>query len=368
MSRCIPFICALVALSATGADRAWSQARVNPDISAITDMRYVVRDDVAKSLAGSRSTSFEFEELELNYSAYLNPYSRADVFISTGLEGPVEIEEAYATVLRGLPVQARFGKYKLDMGKVNTQHPHQWGWLDTPLMLKSFFGHEGASAPAVNVSRLQPVGDTALTLSANAFQAGFFQHGHGDEADAGADSTSESADAPPEIGYSGRLSAFRSLTDFLHVEAGASYMFATYDPAHNLDAKVGCVDFKLKWRPDTYRSVTFVAEAMRSDREVEDETTEVVSNVIAYGAFSAGEVRFRKRFDVGGFIDWAQDALVDGVETTAGGGYFGFMPVEETLRFSAVYRHETSDLYDGSDNTVTVQVLWAVGPHKPHQF
>jgi len=356
MKQCIFGMCLLALLTGV-VTRSWSQARVNPDISAIADMRYVGRNDVARTLADAQSTSFEFEELELNYSAYLNPYARADVFISTGTEGTVDIEEAYATLLRGLPVKARFGKYKLDVGKINSQHPHQWGWLDAPLMVRSFLGPEGASAAALNVQRLQPIGDTALTLSANAFRADFFEP----------ESDTSGAVSPPDVGYSGRASLFRSLTDFTHVELGASYLWATYDPTRNLDTQVGGVDFKYKWRPDTYRTFTLVAEAMRSDREVRDSTA-AVSNVVAYGAFTAAELRFRKRFDVGGFFDWAQDAMVDGAETTAGGGYVGFMPVEETIRFSAVYRHETSDFYDGNNDSVAVQVLWAIGPHKPHQF
>jgi hypothetical protein len=357
--RMFAYVCGTLVLLAPG--RSHAQARVNPDISAIGDMRYVARNDVARALADTKSASIAFEELELNFSAYLNPYSRADVFLSTGVEGPVELEEVYATLLRGLPVQARFGKYKLDVGKLNTQHPHQWGWIETPLMLRSFFGPDGAASPGVNVSRLQPVGDSAITLSANAFRADFF-------AGAGEDSAIVANEAAPDIGYSGRVSFFRSLTDHTHLEVGASYLSARYDPVRRLDAQVGGFDFKLKWRPDTYRTFNLVAEWMTSKRDVKNEGTGQVSTVTAGGAFSAAELRFRKRFDVGGYADWAQDAMVDNMETTAFGGYLGFMPVEETIRFSAVYRHETSDFFADSSDTVTLQVLWAIGPHKPHQF
>lgn len=341
---------------------ARAQARVNPDVSVIGDMRYLIRNDEARALADAKRTSFEFEELELNFSSYLNPYARADVFISTGLEGPVELEEVYATLLRGLPFQARFGKYKLDVGKINTQHPHQWGWLETPLMLRSFFGPEGAAATSLGVSRLQPIGDSAVTLSLNAFRADFFG-----EEEEGPDTTLAEA-SPPEIAYSGRLSFFRSLTDFTHLEIGASYLAARYDPARKLDTQVAGVDAKLKWRPDTYRFFNIEAEGMMSHRDVDDEATGEVTSVDAIGAFAAAEYRFRKRFDVGGFFDWAEDAVIKDAETTAGGAYVGFMPVEETIRFSAVYRYETSDFHDGSANSVTFQVLWALGPHKPHQF
>jgi hypothetical protein len=44
------------------------------------------------------------------------------------------------------------------------------------------------------------------------------------------------------------------------------------------------------------------------------------------------------------------------------------MPAEETARFSLVYRRETSDLYDFTNNSVVFQIVWALGPHKPHPF
>jgi len=33
-----------------------------------------------------------------------------------------------------------------------------------------------------------------------------------------------------------------------------------------------------------------------------------------------------------------------------------------------VYRHQTSDMYAFADNSLTLQFLWSLGPHKPHTF
>jgi hypothetical protein len=128
------------------------------------------------------------------------------------------------------------------------------------------------------------------------------------------------------------------------------------------------VDVTYKWRPDTYRTIKVRAEGMLSDREIEDEATAEVKTVTALGTFAAAEVQFRKRFDTGGFFDWAQSVGDDTVDTTAFGMFFGFMPVEETARYSIVLRRETSGLYEGSSNSIRFQVLWSLGPHKPHTF
>lgn len=341
-----------------------AQTLTNPDISLVGDMRYLYRDNVAKDLAESASTSFEFEEMELNFAGYINPYVRADAFLAIhGLEGPIEIEEVNATVVRGLPAQLRFGKYLLDIGKINSEHVHQWAWLQHPLMLRSFFGEEGAAAVGVNARRLQGIGDTAVTLSLNAFRSDFFgghEHTHdGEETDEG---------SAAKVGYSGRLSGFRELNDTNFFEAGASYLYAQPDFDHDMIAQVAALDMTYKWTPDIYKGVKVRTEAMLSHRDVEDDSTQVVSNVDALGAFASAEVKFRRRFDTGGFFDWAQDADDSDMATTAFGVFFGLMPAEETARFSVVYRYETSDAYEGSSGSVTFQVLWSLGPHKPHAF
>lgn len=355
-----------------GAIPVSSQTLSNPDISVIGDSRLNVRPTETADAAGTKEVEFKFEEVEFNFNAYLNPYMRADVYLGMhGTEGPVALEQGSITVLRGLPLsmQFGFGKYLLDIGKLNTQHPHQWGWLEVPLMLRTMLGEEGARVVGANVSSLQAVGETAVTISLNAFSAESFAGAHEHSHDTDADTAAAEASTPMGIMYSGRLSAFRSLTDYLSAELGVSGLWGEIDPVEKLDQTVAAVDWKLRWRPDSYRAFVWVAEGMYSDKDLEpvSEGAAVTSNQ-AVGAFSSVDYQFRKRYDVGTFVDWTQDADIDGAETTAVGGFAGFMPAEETARFSVVYRWETSDLTEVDNQTVTFQVLWSLGPHKPHSY
>jgi hypothetical protein len=362
--RALPFV---IALSVLIPRTASGQTLVNPDISAIADMRYVYRNDVAAALAAQNNGSFEFEELELAFSGYLNPYMKADLYLGIhGVAGPFELEEGCASVVRGIPVQLKFGKYLLDFGRINTQHPHQWGWLERPLMYRTVFGDDGAGVIGLGASRLQAIGDNAVTLSLSAFRSDFFEiPAHDAETE---DDHAHGGEGVTDIGGSGRLSIFRSFTENTHVELGGSALAARYDYEHGLDTWLVGGDFKFRWRPDTYRSFNLIAETLYSEREVKHVEDENAEDVTAWGAFSSAELRFRKKYDVGAYADWTQDAYVQDAETTALGGYFGFMPVEETARFSLVYRHEESDLYAGAGDSVTFQVLWSLGPHKPHPF
>lgn len=345
---------------------ALGQARVNPDISAIGDMRYVARDAAAAEEAGVEQMHFEFVELELALQGYLNPYARADVYLALpGIEGPFELEEGYVTVTRAFPVQLRFGKFKLDTGKINSQHLHQLSWGEYPLMLQSFFSLEGANSVAVRVTRLQPVGDNAVTITLNAFDAGFFlpqEQGN---------NQLEPREVRTQIGASSRLSFFRSLTDFTHLDIGASYLWAPYDPEQsNLTTQVAGLDVKYKWQPNTRTGLIFSAEAMLSDREVEmgDSLVSMIDKVTAHGAFSFLEYRFRRRWDVGSYFDYTQSASNSDLQIAAGGGWLAFSPAEETARFSLIYRYEDSDLQTEPTQRVSFQVIWSLGPHQPHPF
>lgn len=343
---------------------ARGQTLSNPDLSAIGDMRVIARTSETADSLGAEQLEFSFEELELAINAYLNPYMRADVFIGIhGLGPEVEIEEAFLTVLRGLPLslQLSAGAYLLDFGRLNSQHPHQWGWLERPLMQQTMFGEEGVRAVGVRATTLHAVGETAVTLSGSAFNGDALaghEHAAGEEAE----------EAAPKIMGSGRLSAFRQLSDTVSFEVGGSYLGGVYDPVENLKASIAGLDAKLRWRPDAYRSFVWIAEAMTSDRDVEDEESGEISAVDAMGAFTSAELQWRRRWSAGAFFDWSEDASIPGAETTAAGGFFAFSPAEETARFSLVYRHQTSDLYAYDDDSLTLQFLWSLGPHKPHAF
>lgn len=358
------WIAGLLALAAF--DDARAQTLSNPDLSLVGDMRAVgYPQDTAAGL-GTNEFEFLFEELEFDFNAYLNPYMRADVFVGIHGTGPgIEIEEANFTVLRGLPLalQANAGQYLLDIGKINTQHPHQWQWIERPLMHQTMLGEEGLKALGARLTTLVPVGETAFGFSLSAFSGAAFE-AHGDEGDPSEE------EAPPDIMGSGRASAFRQFSDAWSSELGLSYLAGNYDSVEPLSTSIGAVDWKLRWRPNSYQALVWVAEAMSSEREVAegDSLSISISTVDALGAFTSAELQFRKRWSVGGYFDWTQDATIQDAETTAFGGFLAFLPVEETARIGLVYRHETSDLYTYVDDSLTLQIVWSMGPHKVHTF
>ena len=117
------------------------------------------------------SPAFQVEESEISLQAVVDPYARADVFLSFTNDG-VEVEEGYVTFLT-LPwqLQAKAGKFLVQFGKINELHLHVLPWVDEPLpmqdiLLQSQFETWGAEG--ISVSKL-------IELPGDTYSEAFFQ-------------------------------------------------------------------------------------------------------------------------------------------------------------------------------------------------
>ncbi len=133
---------------------------MNPAMSFILDVAagYFTIDTPDQRGAHDPSrTGFTFQQLELSVNANVDPFFRFDANLVFGEFG-VEIEEAYASTLR-LPgnFQLRAGQFLTRFGRINGTHPHQWSFMDQPLVNAKFFGGEGSRGLALEVSWLAPL-------------------------------------------------------------------------------------------------------------------------------------------------------------------------------------------------------------------
>jgi hypothetical protein len=135
-----------------------------PDISAIGSAGFAYDSyDVGalsprtQPFSPRAKPEFYFQELELGLQAVVDPYVRADVFISFAQEG-VSVEEAYVTTL-SLPgaLQIKAGQFFSPFGRQNQQHPHVWEFVDEPLPRTRLVAQEVLSGPGVDVAWLAPL-------------------------------------------------------------------------------------------------------------------------------------------------------------------------------------------------------------------
>lgn len=98
-----------------------------------------------------------FQELEVALQAVVDPYARADVFLTFAPEGAA-VEEAYLTSL-ALPAgfQAKAGTFYAPFGRLNQQHPHVWDFVDMPLAQARLVAADGLKGPGVDVAWLAPL-------------------------------------------------------------------------------------------------------------------------------------------------------------------------------------------------------------------
>lgn len=147
---------------------------MNPDISVIIDALYqgdtsgpgmaeILEDirgfDIGHAHNGGHGSGngFSLREVEIHFSADVDPYFTS--FVTASFEpDETEIEEA---VLRDtfLPggLQLQLGKFYSNIGRMNVQHPHDWDFVDRPLMNELIFGDHGLNEVGAQLSWLAPL-------------------------------------------------------------------------------------------------------------------------------------------------------------------------------------------------------------------
>ena len=143
----------------TGALPVYGSARRRRRRSSIPDMA-VIGDFLGAAGTQPRQSRIrrcEMHESEASFQAVVDPYARADFFISFGEEG-VKLEEGFIT-FTALPggLLTKVGKMRAAFGKVNTLHNHVLPWTDRPLVTQNLVGGEdGIDDAGISVARLIP--------------------------------------------------------------------------------------------------------------------------------------------------------------------------------------------------------------------
>lgn len=117
----------------------------NPNISVLVDFLASYKDQEENEKKDP--WGFAIKEIELGFSANLDQYARADIYLALHEEDGsyhTEIEEAYLTLLT-LPagLSMKIGKMRATFGKINRFHPDQLPFHEYPFVYQQFFGEEG---------------------------------------------------------------------------------------------------------------------------------------------------------------------------------------------------------------------------------
>lgn len=390
MRKSILFLTVVFSLAAASAPAQ----NVNPDISVIGDIRAFTTNDHDDPREGK--LQLDLESIELTLQGYLNPFVRADVYIGYH-DGSFEVEEAYATVLRGLPggLQLRAGKYRVDFGKLNLLHPHVYSFLDTPLLHQAYLGEEGLADIGLNLNWQLPLGNAALTLSGNVLKGDFARphdHGHDEEAHAHSaarlfrvraldEDEPEHEEVETDLGYSQRLSLFLPTGTYAGVAFGANALQGKLDTLTGREVRLLGADVKYRWAPDKYRSLTVQGEWIRSKRDVihhhhhdawrqldEDHEHTEIERHSADGFFAFVDWRFAQRFNLGAIAERFDHPEEEDVTRKRAGVFAGFQVMEETTMVRLLLRRSDGTGMHAPVREAILQLVFSLGPHKAHWF
>ena len=354
-----------------------AQTRYNPEISVVGDMRVYSHDDMNRS-DEKEKLNIASPGMEIVAAGYLNPYARADAVIAWHGDHNAEIEELYATVLRGLPfgMNVRAGKYLLEFGRLNPVHEHAWSFMERPLPHEAFFGEEGLSDMAIRASFLLPTGNTYTELMAGVLKGNALigHHHHEEESEEAESEETERIDP----GFFGLLATSTAVSEHAELALGISVVNSVYErhvdtldgSVHELRAWIGGADIKYKYKPSRYTTLQIEAEGLLNRQETEDG-----DDVTSYGGYGYVDYRFRQKYNAGGIFEYIsqknpeehEDTDAAENETWRAGLFVGFAPIEETSLLRLAGHWTEPDAGDGFWE-ITLQFVFSLGPHQPHNF
>jgi hypothetical protein len=316
----------------------------NPDMAVIGNFIGTTGENTVES-----APSLEMHEAEVTFQAVVDPYARADVFLSASPDG-LEIEEGFLT-LTSLPggLLAKVGKMKEQFGKANTMHAHTLPWVDVPIVMKNFLGGE------------EGLNDSGLSVSKLLMNPLFFLEATGEvyQGNSGPFQTHERND----VSWLGRLRGYRDITEASNLDVGVSFTRGHNDAGPDFTTRLFGVDATFRYRPlrrAIYRRFMARTELMWSNRGQE------MGDVDAFGMYASGDYQFARRWFGGVRFDYSERATDASLVDKGPSVVLTYWP-SEFSQIRGQYRR-TNYAEGVTSNEALFQFLFSIGAHGAHTF
>jgi len=321
----------------------------NPDIGVIGDFQG------SYTSKGNKNFNAYLNETELSLQANVDPYARADFFLSFGRDPEtgkygVQVEEGYLTTL-SLPaqLQLKVGKFREAVGRINPTHPHALPFIDLPNAYVNYFGEDGLNDEGASLSWLVPnkkfYQEIVFQVTSGLSESPSFYRGDNNR-----------------LIYLGHLKNFFTLSDNATLELGLTGITGPNDSSRT--TSIAAADLTYKWKPvqmNTYRSVTWQSEFYYGHRNVMENLS-----VNSFGLYSFLQYQLAKRWFLTGRYDYAQkpfdkDIVEQAYSLTAGWYATEFSKIElegKTTDDNVVQRYYQAWL----------RWIFVIGAHGAHQY
>jgi len=328
----------------------------NPDMSVIGNFIGVAGDNPVET-----TPAFDLSEVELAFQAVVDPYSRADFFLSATPEG-LQVEEAFLTFTT-LPagLLLKVGKMRAQFGKANTMHTHILPWTDRPLVTRNLVGGEdGISDVGASLSKLIPNDALYLEATGEIFspRSDVFK-----------------SDERSKVVATARLRGYRDLTENTNIDVGTSFATGpTDDVGADLHKQLYGVDMTFRWRPlrrAIYRRFVGRTELIWSRQDLPVVAQPVAGTSpsdknTAFGMYASGDYQFAQRWYAGGRYDFSGRTLDSAMHDNGVALTLAFWP-SEFSQIRGEYRR-TNYAQDIGADEFFIQFNFSIGAHGAHVF
>lgn len=317
----------------------------NPDIALIGDFLGAA----GKNDSPGAPPPLEMHESEASFQAIVDPYARADFFLTFGPD-EVGVEEGFIT-FPTLPggVLMKVGKMRDVFGKVDGMHNHVLPWTDRPLVTQNLTGGEdGLSDAGISIARLIPNPWVFLEATAQVYRG---------------ESEVFSAPQRGDLAYVGHLRAYQDLNESTNLDVGGSFAYGHNDAGPGLTTRLFGVDATFRYRPlrrAIYKRFLARSEFVWSRREEE------IGRLDAFGMYGFGEYQFGRRWFGGVRYDYAERATNPSLADKGASLVLTYWP-SEFSQIRAQYRHTRFGEGTSADELL-FQFLFAIGAHGAHAF
>ncbi len=266
---------------------AWTQpirvgsagsAYLNLSLDALFSVGTSTEKEVTSLQLGGHDPSqrgFTVQNVEAVFDGAVDPYLKgtANVIFQLDPEGEtvVELEEAYL-VTQSLPwdLQAKAGQFLTELGRINGRHPHQWDFVDIPLVNGRLLGGDGLRGPGARLSWLMPLpfySEILVTLqNSQGETAASFRNENEGEPLFGRVPEDRGVNELGDMLVSGRWSGSFDLTDDQTLVLGVSGVSGPNATGENTHTQIYGTDLYWKWKSPRaeqgFPFASFTTEAM----------------------------------------------------------------------------------------------------------
>jgi uncharacterized membrane-anchored protein YhcB (DUF1043 family) len=342
-----------------------------------------------------QNRGFSMRNAEIAVDGAVDPYFKGFGNIVLKLdqnnETSIELEEAYG-LTTSLPedLQLKAGQFFAAFGRQNAQHPHQWAFVDEPIILSRAFGPDGLRNVGAQLSWLAPTafyteatlgilngqGGTAFSFRNPGELVGGVNRFHGRT------TLDRNLSGAEDLVYVPRLASSFDLTDNQTLVAGVSGAFGPNNTDTDARTEIAGADVYWKWKPANSHSgfpfVSWQTEALYQWFDAGADPTAPTGPLPAetlrdWGFYSQVLWGFRERWVAGLRGEYADGnhGAYDPYDVFRGqrtrvSPDLTFFPSE----FSKVrlqYNYDQGQ-YFGTEHSIWLQFEFLLGAHGAHKF